>query len=99
MPPTHQPLRQVSLVVQASPSSHGAVLLVFVQPICASQTSSVHSSPSSQKSLRGVPPHTPPLHVSFTVQSTPSSQGAPFRFWEKQPDEESQRPSVQSPSR
>jgi hypothetical protein len=46
-PPTHDPLAQVSLVVQALPSLHGAVLLVCTQPVWGSHESSVHGLPSS----------------------------------------------------
>ena len=48
MPPLH-----VSLLVQALPSSQGAVLLLCVQPLVGSQESSVHGLVSSQSS--GVP--------------------------------------------
>jgi len=47
------PLLQVSVCVQALPSSQGAVLSVWTQPLVGSQLSSVQTSWSSQSS--GVP--------------------------------------------
>ena len=52
--PAHSPPLHWSLVVQASPSSQGAVLFVWVQPSAGSQTSSVHGSASSQAVLSAV---------------------------------------------
>ena len=37
-PPTHVPALHASTVVQASPSSHGAVLSVYSQPAVGLQT-------------------------------------------------------------
>jgi hypothetical protein len=71
-PPTQVPPLQVSVVVQALPSSHDAALLVCVQPVCESQLSSVHTLLSLQ--LGGGPPtHAPPLQVSSVVQALLSS--------------------------
>src|SRR3989441_683337 len=76
-PPTHRPPVQVSAVVQAFPSSQGAVFGVFTQPLAGLQESSVQTFPSSQ--FRGGPPtHRPPAQVSAVVQAFPSSQGAVF---------------------
>jgi hypothetical protein len=70
-PPAQTPPAQVSLVVQALPSSQGAVLLVCVQPVAGLQASSVQTLPSSQ--LGGDPPtHTPAEQVSLIVQALPS---------------------------
>ena len=69
------PPPQVSPVVQALPSLHGAVLFVCWQPPRASQLSLVHGFPSSQ--LSGVPaPHVPLLQTSCPLHTVPSSQGA-----------------------
>jgi len=74
-PPTHTPPAQVSLVVHALPSLHGAVLLVCVQPDPGLQASSVQTLPSSQ--FGGAPPtHVPAAQVSPVVQALPSLQGA-----------------------
>jgi len=72
-PGTHTPPEQTSPTVQALPSLHGAVLLVWVQPKAGLQASFVHTLPSSQ--LGGAPPtHTPPAQVSLVVQALPSLQ-------------------------
>jgi hypothetical protein len=71
-PPTQVPLLQVSPVVQASLSSHGAVLLVWTHPVLELQLSSVQTSPSLQ--LGGGPPtQVLPLQASLVVQALPSS--------------------------
>ena len=76
-PPTQLPPLQWSLVVQASLSLHGAVLLMWVQPVLAVQLSVVHGLPSSQ--LGGEPPvQMPAWQVSLVVQALPSSQSVPF---------------------
>jgi glyoxylate utilization-related uncharacterized protein len=49
-PPTQTPAEQVSLVVQALPSLHGAVLLVKTHPVAGLQASSVHTLKSSHSS-------------------------------------------------
>jgi len=96
-PPTQAPALQVSLVVQALPSSQEAVLLVLTQPRTESHVSSVHALPSSQ--LGGAPPtQTPALHVSFVVQALPSSQAAPLESGPVQTSATSSQDSAQSPS-
>src|SRR5437899_2751715 len=75
-PPTHRPPAQVSAVVQALPSSQGAVFGVFTQPLAGLQESSVHGLPSSQ--LCAAPTQRPPAQLSAVVQAFPSSQGAVF---------------------
>ena len=71
--PPHVPPLQVSFVVQALPSSHGAVLFACWHPACASQLSSVQELWSSQSSIM-------PgwqlwfTHVSKPVQMFMSSQ-------------------------
>jgi hypothetical protein len=74
-PPTQAPALQVSAVVQASPSSQAAVLLVLTHPVAGSQLSSVHELPSSQSGA-GPPTQAPLPHVSAVVQASPSSQAA-----------------------
>ena len=74
-PPTHDPSAQVSAVVHALPSLHGAVLFVLTQPLAGLQLSSVQPLPSSQ--LGGAPgTHAPAEHVSSTVQALSSLHGA-----------------------
>jgi glyoxylate utilization-related uncharacterized protein len=74
-PPTQIPPEQVSLVVHALPSLHGAVLLTCVHPVTGLQASSVQTLPSSQ--FGGAPPtQTPPAQASPVVQALASSQGA-----------------------
>src|SRR6266849_3536473 len=73
-PPTHVPLAQVSLVVQAFPSLHGLVLLICVHPLAGLQASFVQTFPSSQLGA-GPPTQVPPLQVSLVVQAFPSLQG------------------------
>ena len=65
---------QVS-VVQAMPSSHGALLRVCVQPVPGTQASTVQSSPSSQSASFGV--FVQPVGVQVSVvQAMPSSHCA-----------------------
>ena len=72
-PPTQAPFEQASLVVQALPSSQGAVLFVWTQPVAGLHDSLVHGLPSLQ--LGGGPAmHWPAAQVSFVVQAFPSSQ-------------------------
>jgi hypothetical protein len=92
-PPMQMPAEHVSLVVQASPSSHGAVLFVFTHPVPGSQVSSVQTSPSSQSGA-GPPTQAPPEQVSSVVQASASSHGTLLgMFW--QPTPESHRSMVQ----
>ena len=58
-PPTQLPPAQVSLVVQALPSSHGPVLFACVQPLAGLQESVVQTLPSLQ-SGGGPPAQLPP---------------------------------------
>src|SRR6266849_2108169 len=74
-PPTHVPLAQVSLVVQAFPSLQGLVLLICVHPLAGLQASVVQTFPSSQLGA-GPPTHAPAAQVSLVVQAFPSLQGA-----------------------
>src|SRR5262245_66692831 len=73
-PPWQLPPPQVSFVVQALPSLHGAVLFVLTHPMMGSQDSSVQGLPSLQFGA-GPPLHVPPPQVSFVVQALPSSHG------------------------
>ena len=75
LPPLH-----VSFVVHASPSSHGALLLVWTHPVAGLQLSSVQTFPSLQFGA-GPPTQLPPLHVSLVVHALPSSQGALLLVW------------------
>jgi hypothetical protein len=73
-PPWHVPPPQVSPVVHALPSSHGAVLFVATQPLAGSHESSVQGLPSSQTTA--VPGwHDPPPQASPVVHALPSSHG------------------------
>jgi hypothetical protein len=92
VPPTHAPLAHVSFVVQALPSSQGAVLSVWTQPLTGSQESSVQGLLSSQ--LGAAPPtHAPAAQVSLVVQALASSQAAVLSVW-TQPLDGSQESSV-----
>lgn len=71
--PLQTPPEQVSLFVQAWPSSQELVLLLYWQPLAGLQESSVQGLLSSQFTV--VPAQLPPEHVSFVVQKLPSSQG------------------------
>src|SRR5262249_60610252 len=78
--PRQPPAAQPSLCVQALPSLHGAVLLVWTPPVAGLQESLVHGLPSSQ--LGAAPPtQMPPLQVSLVVQALPSLQALPLVFW------------------
>jgi len=79
-PPTHKPALQVSLVVQAFPSSHAAMLSTYTHPDRASQLSSVHMFPSEQFSGTE-PKQAPALQVSTVVQLSPSSQLTALLLW------------------
>jgi hypothetical protein len=83
-PPTQTSFWHVSPVVHALPSSHGAVLLVCVQPEPGLQPSVVQTSLSLQ--LGGAPPtQLPPLQVSGVVQALPSLHGL-LLFVKTQPE-------------
>ena len=67
------PTLELSLTVQASPSSQLTVLLAYSQPVDGLQLSSVQMLPSSQS--RAEPPtQLPAAQLSLTVQALPSSQ-------------------------
>ena len=67
-----RPPAQVSPVVQALPSLQGVEFAVYLHPVAARHTSSVHALLSLQ--LIAEPMHEPPLHLSAEVQALPSSQ-------------------------
>ena len=74
--PRHWPLAQVSLTVQAFPSSHAAAFAAWTHPTAWRQLSSVHTLPSSQ-TMNPTPAHVPPLHKSTSVHGSPSSHPRP----------------------
>src|SRR2546429_677009 len=78
--PAPRPPPHLSLVVQAFPSLHRAVLFVSKQPVAGLQVSSVQTLPSSQLSA-GPPTQPPLLQVSLVVQAFPSLQGAVLALW------------------
>ena len=86
-PPAH-----TSPVLQALPSSQGAVLAAETQPLVASQLSVVQAFLSSQTSA--APLQVPPTHASFWVQTEPSLQALTAGTW-TQPFTLSQLSSVQ----
>src|SRR5436309_13966084 len=65
-PPTQLPAAQASFVVQALPSSQGAVLLVWTHPVAGMQESVVQGLPSSQFGV-GPPPQPPEAPVGFVA--------------------------------
>ena len=79
-PATQEPPEQVSFVVHALPSLHGAVLLVCTHPLAELQLSSVHTLPSLQFRA-GPPTHKPPTQVSFVVHALLWSQVVPSRLF------------------
>ena len=92
--PMHKPFAQLSLVVHRLPSSHGLVVLAWLQaPVLASQPSTVQGLLSSQ--FVGVPAlHRPATQVSPTVHALPSSQLSAWAVW-VQPLARSQASAVQ----
>ncbi len=72
-PPEQRPPLQVSPLVHALPSSQAALLLLCIQPVLASQASSVHAFASSQLTA-GPPWQTPPWQLSALVHGLPSLQ-------------------------
>ena len=79
-PPRQAPPEQVSAVVQALASLHGAVLFAWTQPVAGLHESSVQTFPSSQFGA-GPPRQAPPEQVSAVVQALASSQGAVLFAW------------------
>ena len=75
VPPTHALPAQVSSVVHALLSVHGAVLAWWVHPVCGSHPSSVHTLPSSQLGT-DLLTQDPPAHASPVVHAFASSHGA-----------------------
>ena len=73
-PDVHRPPEQVSPVVQALPSVQGTLLAVYLQPVAATQASSVQVLPSLH--VMAVPRQAPAAHLSAEVQALPSSQAA-----------------------
>src|SRR5206468_3452925 len=74
-PPTHVPPEHVSLVVQALPSSHGAVLGACTQPVAGSHEPIVQAFPSSHAAVLGVMTQSPVAGSQESlVQTLPSSQ-------------------------
>jgi hypothetical protein len=90
--PPQAPAAQTSPLVQALPSSHGAVLFSYWQPAVGLQLSSVQALPSSQSSA--VPSQVPPAHVSPVVHALPSLQ-LDVLFVNTQPEPGSQLSLVQ----
>jgi hypothetical protein len=82
-PPPQAPPAQNSPEVQGFESSHGAALLVVVQPDSLSQPSSVQGLPSLHASA-GPPTQLPAKQLSSVVHALPSSQG-PLAGWVPQP--------------
>ena len=72
--PTQTPPEQISTVLQALPSLHGALLFTVRQPRVWSQKSSVHTFPSLHTG-GGPPTHIPKEQTSFVVQALPSLHG------------------------
>ena len=76
-PPLHVPPLHVSVVVQASPSLHDAVVWDVTHPKEESHPSDTQTSPLLSLQTNGGPPlHVPPLHVSAVVQASPSLHDA-----------------------
>src|SRR2546428_395262 len=74
------PPEQTLFVVHALPVLHGAVLLVWAQPVAGLQVSVVQRLWSSQ--LGAAPPsQLPPAQVSLVVQAFPSLQEAVLLVW------------------
>jgi hypothetical protein len=93
-PPTHDPVEQISPVVQALPSLHGLLLFVNSQPIVGSQESSVQTLPSLQVG-GGPPTQAPSAQVSLVVHALPSLHGLVL-FTFRHPMGASQLSSVQT---
>ena len=79
--PAQLPPLQTSLVVQALPSSHESLLVMFKQPVPGSHESVVHTLPSLQSVAEvSAPAQLPPLHTSLVVQALPSLHGVLSAF-------------------
>src|SRR5439155_356064 len=79
-PPTQAPAAQVSVRVQALPSSHGAPssLAGLVQtPVAGLQAPAVWHWSAAEHTTGFVPAQRPASQVSVRVQALPSSHGAP----------------------
>ncbi len=94
LPPAQLPVAQVSPLVQALPSSHGAVDAVPIQPEPGSQLSRVQGLPSLQ-TFSDPALQTPPAQTSCSVHGLPSSHGAVLAT-DLQPSTGSQLSVVQS---
>src|SRR5204863_6657804 len=82
-PATQAPAAQVSVRVQASPSSHGAPssLAGLVQtPVAGLQTPAVWHWSAAVHTTGFPPTQAPAAQVSVRVQASPSSHGAPSSF-------------------
>ena len=76
-PGEHSPSSHVSLKVQGLPSSHGAVLNGCRQAPVPSQTSSVHSLPSSAQPAPSSPKQSLLTSSQVSAHSEPPAQGLP----------------------
>ena len=79
-PPTQTPAAQLSLPEHALPSSHGATLVKWKQPLVTSQPSLVQTLLSLQAVAASMafPEHLPALQKSLAVHAFASSQGRMF---------------------
>src|SRR5437667_429146 len=77
------PARQVSVWVQASPSSQTVPFGrgAGSQRSLASRHTPVLQASSAAEQSRAAPPQTPAVQVSFTVQKSPSSQATPLAWF------------------
>lgn len=91
--PLQPPPPQVSLAVQALPSSQGTALAALIQPVLGEQLSLVQMFLSSQPTES--PPQMPFTHLSFWLQALPSSQGVVLTLNKQPPVSGSQMSSVQ----
>jgi hypothetical protein len=78
--PAQLPAEQLSLTVQALPSSHTPLARLWTQPCWGSQPSTVQLLPSSQ-GVTEPAPHLLAPHTSPCVQALPSSQGPVSAVW------------------
>src|SRR2546425_16004 len=79
--PTQAPASQVSVCVQALPSSHGAPLGLaglLQTPDAGLQAPAVGHTSGAQPPTGFAPPHAPASQGSVCVQALPSSHGAPL---------------------